>query len=78
VTGPARAGVSVFTISRLERGQCPATIPAVQRLAAALGVAMWRHGGAGRPPPAQIAERPPGAMGAPFAGGAVSLVPPIT
>jgi transcriptional regulator with XRE-family HTH domain len=34
----ARAGVSVFTVSRLERGERPATIPTVQRLAAALGV----------------------------------------
>ena len=33
-----RSGVSVFSISRLEQGERPATIPTIQRLAAALGV----------------------------------------
>jgi predicted transcriptional regulator len=33
-----RSGVSVFSISRLEQGERPATIPTVQKLATALGV----------------------------------------
>jgi len=33
-----RSGVSVFSISRLEQGERPATIPTIQKLAVALGV----------------------------------------